>query len=306
MRARQAGQGGLASCTGSAAWIPAQGKQGSVHCFVRAAREWGKGTRGARLFLGPLLGELAVPGSANLRTVNLCAMTCLERRRRRRLSIRWTRPRWESSSPLAARQPRSWRSCRRAWCCVLPEASSPRRAPGGCHCALRRASDASAVALAGIICACLRACLRSGARAFAAAEEALSAARTPPPPLAQDLSWAQGKKFMGNVDSFLRLLTTFDKDNVPGRANVSPGSQPQGGGPAAQHMHAVRLSCRGSRARASALLAEDDLQVESSQGPSEAPRFNMRPYPLPPSLSQWRVWTGWSVTSSAAPPSSQT
>jgi hypothetical protein len=58
----------------------------------------------------------------------------------------------------------------------------------------------------------------------------LSAARMPPPPLAQDLSWAQGKKFMGNVDSFLRLLTTFDKDNVPGRANVSPGSQPQGEG----------------------------------------------------------------------------
>lgn len=31
----------------------------------------------------------------------------------------------------------------------------------------------------------------------------------------QDLSWNSGKKFMGNVDQFLKSLTTFDKDNVP-------------------------------------------------------------------------------------------
>ena len=31
----------------------------------------------------------------------------------------------------------------------------------------------------------------------------------------KDLSWAAGKKFMGNVDAFLKSLTTFDKDNVP-------------------------------------------------------------------------------------------
>lgn len=29
-------------------------------------------------------------------------------------------------------------------------------------------------------------------------------------------SWNAGKKFMGNVDQFLRSLLTFDKDNVPG------------------------------------------------------------------------------------------
>jgi hypothetical protein len=31
----------------------------------------------------------------------------------------------------------------------------------------------------------------------------------------RDLSWAACKKFMGNVDAFLRMLTTFDRDNVP-------------------------------------------------------------------------------------------
>jgi hypothetical protein len=31
----------------------------------------------------------------------------------------------------------------------------------------------------------------------------------------RDLSWAACKKFMGNVDAFLRSLTTFDRDNVP-------------------------------------------------------------------------------------------
>jgi dynein heavy chain len=31
----------------------------------------------------------------------------------------------------------------------------------------------------------------------------------------RDLSWAAGKKFMGNVDAFLRSLLAFDKDNVP-------------------------------------------------------------------------------------------
>jgi hypothetical protein len=31
----------------------------------------------------------------------------------------------------------------------------------------------------------------------------------------KDLSWAAGKKFMGNVDAFLKSLVTFDKDNVP-------------------------------------------------------------------------------------------
>lgn len=31
----------------------------------------------------------------------------------------------------------------------------------------------------------------------------------------QDLSWNAGKKFMGNVDAFLKSLISFDKDNVP-------------------------------------------------------------------------------------------
>ena len=31
----------------------------------------------------------------------------------------------------------------------------------------------------------------------------------------KDLSWAAGKKFMGNVDAFLKSLLSFDKDNVP-------------------------------------------------------------------------------------------
>ena len=31
----------------------------------------------------------------------------------------------------------------------------------------------------------------------------------------QDLSWAAGKKYMGNVDAFLKSLLAFDKDNVP-------------------------------------------------------------------------------------------
>lgn len=31
----------------------------------------------------------------------------------------------------------------------------------------------------------------------------------------KDLSWAAGKKFMGNVDAFLKSLLNFDKDNVP-------------------------------------------------------------------------------------------
>lgn len=30
----------------------------------------------------------------------------------------------------------------------------------------------------------------------------------------QDLSWNAGKKFMGNVDTFLKSLISFDKDNV--------------------------------------------------------------------------------------------
>lgn len=29
-------------------------------------------------------------------------------------------------------------------------------------------------------------------------------------------SWNAGKKFMGNVDAFLKSLLNFDKDNVPG------------------------------------------------------------------------------------------
>ena len=32
---------------------------------------------------------------------------------------------------------------------------------------------------------------------------------------AQDLSWNAGKKFMGNVDGFLKSLQSFDKDNIP-------------------------------------------------------------------------------------------
>ena len=32
---------------------------------------------------------------------------------------------------------------------------------------------------------------------------------------AQDLSWAAGKKYMGNVDAFLRSLLTFNKDAIP-------------------------------------------------------------------------------------------
>ena len=31
----------------------------------------------------------------------------------------------------------------------------------------------------------------------------------------KDLSWNAGKKFMGNVDAFLKSLLSFDKDNVP-------------------------------------------------------------------------------------------
>ena len=31
----------------------------------------------------------------------------------------------------------------------------------------------------------------------------------------KDLSWAAGKKFMGNVDAFLKSLLNFDKDNIP-------------------------------------------------------------------------------------------
>ena len=31
----------------------------------------------------------------------------------------------------------------------------------------------------------------------------------------QDLSWAAGKKSMGNVDAFLRSLLTFNKDAIP-------------------------------------------------------------------------------------------
>jgi dynein heavy chain len=31
----------------------------------------------------------------------------------------------------------------------------------------------------------------------------------------KDLSWAAGKKYMGNVDSFLKSLLSFDKDNIP-------------------------------------------------------------------------------------------
>ena len=32
---------------------------------------------------------------------------------------------------------------------------------------------------------------------------------------AQDLSWAAGKKFMGNVDAFLKMLVSFNKDSIP-------------------------------------------------------------------------------------------
>ena len=31
----------------------------------------------------------------------------------------------------------------------------------------------------------------------------------------QDVSWAACKKFMGNVDAFLKSLLSFDKDNIP-------------------------------------------------------------------------------------------
>lgn len=31
----------------------------------------------------------------------------------------------------------------------------------------------------------------------------------------KDLSWQAGKKYMGNVDAFLKSLLNFDKDNVP-------------------------------------------------------------------------------------------
>jgi len=31
----------------------------------------------------------------------------------------------------------------------------------------------------------------------------------------KDLSWNAGKKFMGNVDAFLKSLLNFDKDNIP-------------------------------------------------------------------------------------------
>ena len=34
-------------------------------------------------------------------------------------------------------------------------------------------------------------------------------------PYMQDLSWAAGKKSMGNVDAFLRSLLTFNKDAIP-------------------------------------------------------------------------------------------
>ena len=31
----------------------------------------------------------------------------------------------------------------------------------------------------------------------------------------KDISWAAGKKYMGNVDAFLKSLLNFDKDNIP-------------------------------------------------------------------------------------------
>ena len=31
----------------------------------------------------------------------------------------------------------------------------------------------------------------------------------------QDTSWAACKKYMGNVDAFLKALLTFDKDKIP-------------------------------------------------------------------------------------------
>lgn len=40
--------------------------------------------------------------------------------------------------------------------------------------------------------------------------------RTSAHPLPTHRSWNAGKKFMGNVDQFMRSLLTFDKDNVPG------------------------------------------------------------------------------------------
>lgn len=57
----------------------------------------------------------------------------------------------------------------------------------------------------------------------------------PPGKIPKDLSWAAGKKFMGNVDAFLKQLLNFDKDNIP-VANVdtvekdyisSPGFTPE-------------------------------------------------------------------------------
>jgi dynein heavy chain len=51
----------------------------------------------------------------------------------------------------------------------------------------------------------------------------------------KDLSWAAGKKYMGNVDAFLKSLLSFDKDNIPvvcvdtvERDNISnPGFTPE-------------------------------------------------------------------------------
>ena len=31
----------------------------------------------------------------------------------------------------------------------------------------------------------------------------------------KDISWNAGKKYMGNVDAFLKSLINFDKDNTP-------------------------------------------------------------------------------------------
>ena len=40
--------------------------------------------------------------------------------------------------------------------------------------------------------------------------------RSPPPPNnpTQDVSWPAAKRFMGNVDAFLKGLLTFDKENM--------------------------------------------------------------------------------------------
>ena len=45
----------------------------------------------------------------------------------------------------------------------------------------------------------------------------------------KDLSWNAGKKFMGNVDSFLKSLLQFDKDNIPPKCVEKVGAGGSGG-----------------------------------------------------------------------------